>query len=241
MSLMKSVRIVGKEFVCRYKISQSSFHSLPISICSRKNSFINYPHAFVLQSFSTDSSQPKKGTDSVEEPIEEDTIGINESPNDSNDLVSALQKEIKELKDKVVRSYAEEENVRRIAKRDVDNARSYANTSFAKALLDVADDLDRALTSVPKSKLAEDAALKSLHDGISMTEKQLHKVFNQFKVTKFGAIGDKFDPSLHDALFQGPDPTKENGTISQILKSGYKLNDRVIRAAQVGTVSNPAS
>ena len=175
-------------------------------------------------------------TKEAEAPIEEDTV-LTDHAKDSQ-IIASLEKEIKELKDKVVRSYAEEENVRRIAKRDVDNAKNYANSSFAKALLDVADDLDRALSVVTPEKLQSSPDLKVLYDGIDMTQKQLQKVFHQFKVHKYGAAGDKFDPALHDALFQAPDATKETGTITQVLKSGYKLQDRVIRAAQVGTVNN---
>ena len=139
----------------------------------------------------------------------------------------------------VIRSYAEEENVRRIAKRDVENARLYANTSFAKAMLDVADNLERALAAVPpEKKKGEDPILNSLVEGIEMTEKNLQKIFGQFGIVKYGADGDKFDPSLHDALFQQPAVDgKESGVVSTVLKTGYKLKDRVIRAAQVGTTA----
>lgn len=193
-----------------------------------------------MRMFSTESGNgnSKNGADATPQ-VEEDQIKAEPIDTSNDTLIVSLKKEIKEMKDKVIRSYAEEENVRRIAKRDVENARAFANTSFAKSLLDVADDLERALSSVPQEKLAENIALKSLYDGISMTEKQLHKVFHQFKVFKYGTVGDKFDPELHDALFSMPDANKQTGTIAQVLKNGYKLNDRVIRAAQVGTVDNP--
>ena len=163
--------------------------------------------------------------------------------------VAKLQKEIKELKDQVLRSYAEEENVRRIAKKDVESARQYANQSFAKAMLEISDNLERALEAVPKQlkddlKAGKSEPLpanlaKELVVGIEMTEKGLQKTFSSFGVMKFGAVGDAFDPSLHDALFQGPNPALSNNSISAVLKTGYKLKDRVIRAAQVGTVVNP--
>jgi molecular chaperone GrpE len=193
--------------------------------------------------FSTDekntSTTEPNSSDSakVEVEVEEEDILAESRPED--EFIAQLQKEIKDLRDKVIRSYAEEENVRRIAKRDVESARNYANSSFAKALCDVADDLERALSSVPKDKLEENPDLKNLYIGVEMTEKQLQKVFQQFKVQQFAAVGDRFDPSLHDALFQVADPTRETGTILQVLKKGYKLQDRVIRAAQVGTVNNP--
>jgi len=151
-----------------------------------------------------------------------------------------LTQENRELKEKVLRSLAEEENVRRIAKRDVDNARLYANTSFAKAMLEVADDLDRALSSIPLNKRndSHDPSLSSLIKGIEMTDRNLHKIFSKFGIVKFGTSEDAFDPNFHDALFEVPDTTKPAGTIAQVVKVGYKLQDRVIRAAQVGTTVN---
>ncbi|CAK9252489.1 unnamed protein product [Sphagnum jensenii] len=174
----------------------------------------------------------------VDTMIEEDTLITNDPKND--EFIKSLQQEIKDYKDRLIRSYAEEENVRRIAKKDVENARNYALSSFAKALLDVSDDLERALDSVPKEKIAENHFLKNLYEGVDLTGKQLQKVLHQFKIHSFGAVGDKFDPTLHDALYQVPDTAKEPGTIAQVLKKGYKLNDRVIRAAQVGTVNGAA-
>ena len=158
------------------------------------------------------------------------------------EIIQKLQKEIKDLKDQVIRSYAEEENVRRIAKRDVDNAKSYANEKMAKAMLDVADNLDRALAAIPIEERTNSSDLNTLTtfiEGITMTEKNLQKIFIQFNIIKYGQVGDIFNPSLHDALFQIPDGSKEAGTIGQVLKSGYKLKDRVIRAAQVGTYVKP--
>ena len=194
---------------------------------------------FIIRNFSD-----KKNTNETVQEIDEETItrNNNDKSNEltSDEIIKELQKEIKELKEKVIRSYAEEENVRRIAKRDVDNAKSYANSSFAKSLLDVADDLERALTSIPPEQLnkTDNTTLKSLYDGIIMTEKSLQKVFQSFKIIQYGTIGDKFDPTLHDALFQMPNDKYNNNTIIQVLKKGYKLNDRVIRAAQVGTANN---
>jgi molecular chaperone GrpE len=158
-----------------------------------------------------------------------------------DEMYLKLTQENKELKEKVLRSLAEEENVRRIAKRDVDNARLYANTSFAKAMLEVADDLDRALSSVPLDKRGESqdpTSLSSLIKGIEMTDRNLHKIFTKFGIVKFGAPDEAFDPNFHDALYEVPDSTKPTGTIAQVVKVGYKLQDRVIRAAQVGTTVN---
>lgn len=126
--------------------------------------------------------------------------------------ISVLQKEVKDLKEQVLRSYAEEENVRRIARKDVDNAKAYANTTFAKSMLEVADDLERALSLVSvEQKTNGDPVLKSLVEGIEMTDKNLQKIFSKFNVIKYGNVNDVFDPSLHDALFQIPDASKTSG------------------------------
>jgi molecular chaperone GrpE len=177
------------------------------------------------QFLSTGNEKPKDSEASVEE----DSI-LPEVPSDK-ETIAKLEQEIKELKDKVVRSYAEEENVRRIAKRDVEQARAFANQSFAKALLDVADDLQRALQFLPAGTVVNESE-QSLHTGIQLTEKQLQKVFTQFKVTSYGDVGDRFDPSLHDALFQVQDPTKESGTILQVVVTHtLKLTHTFVRRA----------
>jgi len=184
----------------------------------------------ILQPFSSNADNQSTEEVKVDVPAEVD----------NKDAVEKLQKEVKDLKDQVLRCYAEEENVRRIAKRDVESAKSYANTSFAKSMLDVADNLERALQAVPvERRNSDDIVLKSLVEGIQMTEKNLQKTFTKFGVYKFGQVGDNFDPQLHEALFRIPDSTQEAGKIGQVLKPGYKLHDRVIRAAEVGTIVKP--
>ena len=149
------------------------------------------------------------------------------------------------MKDTVLRSMAEEENVRRIAKKDVENASTYAITKFAKALLDVSDNFERAIDAIPEEKRKSlesgegDPLFQSFVEGIVAVDKGMTKTFNQFGVTKYGEVGDVFDPELHDALFQMPDASKEEGTIGQVVKTGYKLKGRVIRAAQCGIIKAP--
>lgn len=157
-----------------------------------------------------------------------------------NDKIKKLEAEVKEMQERILRSYAEEENVRRIAKRDVENAKAYANTSFAKALLDVADNLERGLGAVSGArKENNDPTLQVLLDGVDMTSKGLTKVFNQFGIVKYGAVGDAFEPTMYDALYRIPSAESPANTVGQVLKAGYKLKDRVIRAAEVGIVVAP--
>ncbi|TVU06542.1 hypothetical protein EJB05_49763 [Eragrostis curvula] len=151
--------------------------------------------------------------------------------------------EIKDMKDKVLRSYAEMENVIARTKRESENSKKYAIQSFSKSLLDVADNLSRASSVVKESFSKIDTSnnsdeavplLKTLLEGVEMTEKQLGEVFKKFGVEKFDPLNEKFDPNRHYALFQIPDPSKPSGTVAAVVKVGYMLHDRVLRPAEVG-------
>jgi len=150
-----------------------------------------------------------------------------------------LEKEAKDLKDQLLRSLAEQENIRAIAKRDVASAKAFAVTSFAKSLLDTSDNLSRAMESVPEEYRADTEdhpVLATLYEGIKMTDENLLKAFEKNGLIRFGEPGDLFDPNMHDALFEYPDPEQEEGTIGQVMKAGFKLNNRVIRPAEVGII-----
>lgn len=154
------------------------------------------------------------------------------------DKVAALEAELKVQRDGMLRALADGENARTIARRDVENAQQFAVTKFAKSLLEVADNLNLAVASIRAEEIEkpENEALKNLMQGVSMTESLLTKAFEQHGLVKYAARGDKFDPNLHDALFEIPDPELEAGTLGQVVKAGYTLKGRVIRPAQVGTV-----
>lgn len=191
---------------------------------------INQFRAFSDSENPQNSSEEKKGTE-TQEP---------KKPTDA-EIITNLQNEIKQLKDQVLRAYAESENTRRIASKDVENARLYANTGFAKSMIEIADDLERALAAVPpEGKNNADPVLKTLIDGIEMTDKNLQKVFQKFGVTKFGAVDDKFDPNKYEALYRIPDSEKPD-TVGKVVKLGYMIKDRVLRPAQVGARVKPDS
>ncbi|GMF25883.1 unnamed protein product [Phytophthora lilii] len=156
--------------------------------------------------------------------------------------VNELTAKNKDMNDRLLRALADAENVRRISRVDVSNAREFAISKFAKALLDVSDNLKRAHESIDIEALQPEKqldAIKVLHEGVVMTENQLQKVFREFKINQVGAVGDTFDPNVHDALFEYEDASKEAGSIGQLMKTGYLLNERVIRPAQVGVVKAP--
>ena len=143
-----------------------------------------------------------------------------------------LETEKRDLKDQLLRAIAEQENTRRIARRDVQAAKDFASQGFAKSLLDVSDSLGYALEAAK----GDDASLESLIEGVELTRGQLVKAFSGQGVEEFGEIGDAFDPGLHEALFEYADDDKEAGTVGQVVKTGFTMKGRTIRAAQVGVV-----
>ncbi len=167
------------------------------------------------------------------------SVNNNNNKDDEGTKIAQLESQIKDLKDNLLRSLAEQENTRRIAARDVANSKSYAISSFAKSLLDTSDNLSRALESVPP-ELRHDhdshPVLATLYEGIAMTDDGLNKTFAKNGLVKFGVRGEKFDPNLHEALFEYPDPDCEAGHIGQVMKVGFTLNNRVLRPAEVGVV-----
>ncbi|XP_073279255.1 grpE protein homolog 2, mitochondrial-like [Primulina huaijiensis] len=158
-------------------------------------------------------------------------------------LLVTKQEEIEKMKDKVLRTFAEMENVKDRTKREAENAKKFAIQNFAKSLLDVADNLGRASSAAKESYTKIDAStdtagavqqLKILLDGVEMTEKQLTEVFKKFGLEKYDPINEEFDPNRHSAVFQVPDASKPAGHVAVVLKAGYMLHDRVIRPAEVG-------
>jgi molecular chaperone GrpE len=192
------------------------------------------------------SDTTKDGTNpSTEAPKDDAAAPVEESPEaepqvDEN-KEEQLEAQVKELKDHLLRCLAEQDNTRRIAAKDVESARQFAIKNFAKSLLDVSDNLTRALDSVPKDVLADkerNPVLAALYEGIELTETGLNKAFEMNGLVKYGEAGDKFDPNQHEALMQYPDPSKDNGVIGQVMKKGFLLNKRVLRPAEVGIVKN---
>jgi molecular chaperone GrpE len=137
----------------------------------------------------------------------------------------------------LLRSLAEQENIRTIARRDVDSARQYSIKNFAKSLLEVADNLERAVDHIDAAELPNNPSLNTLYEGISMTSVGLTKALQSNGVRGFcQEPGDPFDPSHHEALMEYADPTRVPGSVGIVMKKGYMLNDRVLRPAEVGVI-----
>ncbi|NP_001313016.1 protein GrpE-like [Nicotiana tabacum] len=162
---------------------------------------------------------------------------------EKEELLKMKDDEFRKLQDKFLRSYAEMENVMERTKREAENSKKFAIQNFVKALLDVPDNLGRASSVVKESFSKIDASkdtvgamplLKTLLEGVEMTDKQLAEVFKKFGVEKYDPTNEQFDPNKHNAVFQVPDPEKAPGVIAVCLKPGYTLHDRIIRPAEVG-------
>jgi molecular chaperone GrpE len=148
--------------------------------------------------------------------------------------IAALEAEVSELKDQLLRTLAEMENVRRRAQRDKADVAKYAAAPLLRDLLAVADNLSRAVTSVPDGAEAGDERLAALLDGVKLTEKELDAVFERHQIVKLEPIGEALDPHRHEAMFEVPDPQQPSGTVVQVIQPGYLLHDRLLRPARVG-------
>jgi molecular chaperone GrpE len=151
------------------------------------------------------------------------------------DPVAELTKEAAELKDRLLRTLAEMENLRRRTEREVADARTYGVTNFARDILAVADNMERALKALDDEiREKADAGVKALLDGVELTERELIKAMEKHGVKKLEPQGQKFDPNLHQAMFEIPDDSVPAGTVVQIMQPGYTIGERVLRPALVG-------
>jgi molecular chaperone GrpE len=145
-----------------------------------------------------------------------------------------LESEITALKDQLLRALAEAQNVRRRTEREKTDMSKYAITNFARQIVSVADNLARALSSVSEDARGDNEELNNLFVGIEMTEKELMNIFEQSGIKVVEAIGQKFDHSIHQAMFEVEDLDQPAGLVIQEMQKGYVLHDRLLRPAMVG-------
>ena len=149
--------------------------------------------------------------------------------------VEALAREVAEARDKMLRTLAEMENLRQRTRREVSDAKTYGITGFARDVLDIADNLQRALDAVPaEARAAADPGLKALIEGVELTERSLLNALEKNGVKKFDPTGEKFDPNFQQAMYEVPDPSVPSGTVVQVVQSGFMIGDRILRPALVG-------
>ena len=147
----------------------------------------------------------------------------------------ALVRENVDLRDKALRTLAEMENLRKRTAREVADARTYGITGFARDVLGIADNLQRALDAVPaETRESADPMLKALIEGVELTERSLLNALEKNGVKKFDPSGEKFDPNFQQAMYEVPDASVPAGTVVQVVQAGYMIGERVLRPALVG-------
>lgn len=144
-----------------------------------------------------------------------------------------LETELAQTKDRLLRALAETENVRRRAEREREDLRKYAVSGFAKDLLSAADNLRRALDSLPESEVRDDK-VRGLLEGVAATERELLAVFERHGIHRIDPKGERFDHNLHQAIFETETTDAPGGTVVEVLQPGYVIHDRLLRPAMVG-------
>jgi molecular chaperone GrpE len=183
--------------------------------------------------------QPEDTTAPTGEPVVSKPYIMPDDPEPGS--VETLQKEASEARDRMLRTLAEMENLRKRTAKEVADARLYGITGFARDVLDIADNLQRALDAVPAEARANaDAGLKGLIEGVELTERSLHSALEKHGVKKLDPQGQKFDPNFHQAMYEVPDASVPSGTVVQIMQAGYTIGERVLRPALVGVAKGGA-
>lgn len=176
-----------------------------------------------------------KNQSSVIPDATQDQIPHDHAPEVTHDQgeIAELRSKIEELNDQLLRTLADNQNVRRRAQKDVEDAHQYAISKFAQSLLSVADNFERALSLI-SDELKQNENFKPFIEGIELTEKELSKVFQSHNIQKNMPLNEKFDHNYHQALFDIPNVEMEPGTVLQVIQAGYTLHGRLLRPAMVG-------
>ncbi|NQV45201.1 MAG: nucleotide exchange factor GrpE [Rhodospirillales bacterium] len=164
----------------------------------------------------------------------------NAAPATPEEQIAGLEAEVASLNDRLLRAMAETENIRRRAQRDKQDTAKYAIANFARDMLSVADNLGRALGSVDESARKDNGSLENLMIGVEMTERVLMAAMGRVGVSRMEPLGTRFDPNVHEAMFEYDDPSQLAGTVGQLIEPGYMMHDRPLRPAKVGITKGGA-
>jgi molecular chaperone GrpE len=175
---------------------------------------------------SAEDAPDKPETDETEEGAPEGAEGADGS--------MSPEEEIADLQDKLLRALADTENLRRRSQKDREDTLKYSSANFARDMLSVADNLRRAIESIPEGGDPDGQALVGFIEGISLTEKELLSTLERHGIQKVEPIGEKFDPQFHEAMFEVPTSDSAAGTVVQVVETGYVIHDRLLRPAKVG-------
>jgi len=170
--------------------------------------------------------------DNLDVNTREEEGAIASDENSISDLDHAGQ--LDELNDRLLRMAAEMENLRKRSLKEREDAIKYSTTKFARDIITVADDLERAIESVKEFDFETNDAMKTLYDGVELTLRSLTQIFSRNGIERFDPLGEKFDPTMHEAMFEVPNSENESGIVVHLVEPGYRLNDRILRPARVG-------
>ena len=184
-------------------------------------------------------THPKRPNDNTANPAETDEPVVSKPyimPDDPEEgSMELLVKEASESRDKMLRTLAEMENLRKRTAREVADARAYGITGFARDILEIADNLQRAIDAIPaEAKESADPGIKAFIEGVELTERSLLNTLEKNGVKKFDPSGEKFDPNFQQAMYEVPDPSVPSGTVVHVVQAGFMIGERVLRPAMVG-------
>ena len=186
-----------------------------------------------------DEQKVQEGAEDVQEaPTEADAVSGAGAEAGDLDRLAQLERELEEVRQHALYAQAETQNVRRRLEQEKQLASAYAATAFARDMLSVKDNLDRALASFPE-ELRQDEKIKPLLTGIEATSRELDSVFQRNGIARVEALGQPLDPNKHQAMIEVPSEDAEPGTIVQEMQAGYMIKDRLLRPALVGVARKP--
>ncbi len=184
----------------------------------------------------------KKKKNSDKETVNIETVENIKEPQTSEDLPNEAE-DINDIKNQLLRALADNENNRRRFNKEKEDLGAYVISNFAKEMLSVLDNLNRALEVSNKIDIDSkdvDSNTKNFIEGVQLTEKQLSSIFEKFNITKIISLDNKFDPNIHQAMFEIENNEVEEGTILQVVQEGFKIEDRLLRPAMVGVSKKKA-
>lgn len=176
-------------------------------------------------------------TDDIDETQAPEDLTAEKPAVQEGQAISALQAEVADLKDQLLRAVAEAENIRRRAAKEKQDISKFAITGFARDLLVVPDTLTRALESIGAELRAQEG-VAGVIEGMELTQRQLLGILERHGVKPIQPLGEKFDPNFHQAMFEAPDTGQPDGAVIQVLQTGYVIGDRLLRPALVGVAKS---
>ena len=180
-----------------------------------------------------DTSDPREtGDDQAQPDVPETAADPDASAELAGDL-EALLAENADMRDKLLRTMADMENLRRRTEREKEDTARYAISNFARDVLAIGDNLRRTIEHVPADAVAQDPTLKSILEGVELTEREMLKMLEKHGVTKLEPLGERFDPNQQQAMYEVPSTDVPEGTVVQVMQAGYTIGDRVLRPALV--------